>query len=309
MPSLQSYLFCALTGNPLVINRLHRRNNNWTDPPEVLRAGLERVMANQKLPDGLIVQPLEVSGVRGEWMSMNGTRRDRAFLYFHGGGYVMGSSLSSRHLVSKLVLASGIAAFSLDYRLAPDNPFPAALEDAVAAYRWLLAQGFEPSNLAFVGDSAGAGLVLAAMLKLKELDLPLPAAGVSMSPWTDVGGTGESMVSSKKKDVLVSQAAYDFFRRNFQGDHDPGDPLMSPLFGDLHGLPSLMIHVGDHEIMRDDSTRFASRALEAGVDVSLKVWPNMCHVFPALAKVFPESRQAIAEIGAFLDRKVGRASR
>lgn len=305
MPSLQSYLFCALAENPLARTLSARRNKNWTLPPAELRAQVERAMENSRLPEGVKVLPLHAP-LRGEWMVRAGAKHDRAFLYFHGGGYVIGSTKSSRHLLSKLVLASGLNALSVEYGLAPEAPFPAGIEDAVAAYLWMLEQGFTPESLAFVGDSGGGGLLLAAMLRLRELGLPLPSAGVCMSPVTDFCGKGESMLTRAKIEPLGPLPAWKYFRDLYVGDNDPANPLISPLYGDLKGFPPLMIHVGDHEILRDDSTRFAAKAREAGVDATAKVWPNMCHVFPALAPFFPEAREALAEIGAFLDRRVSR---
>lgn len=304
MPSLQSHLFCALTENPLARHYLHRRNHDWTDPVEVIREGVEKAMADAKLPEGIEVEVLQGTPVPMEWVFPSGSNRDRALIYFHGGGYVIGSAKSSRHLISKIVKASGIPALSVDYRLAPENPPPAGVEDGVTAYQWLLDQGYAPENVALIGDSGGGGMVLATLLLMKEKKIPLPSVGVCMSPCTDFTGSAKSMITQAKKDPFVTRKAWEYFRDRYVGNQDPKSPLISPLYGDHRGLPPIMIHVGDHEIGRDESTMFAQRAQEAGVDVTVKVWPNMCHVFPALANIFPEGKEAIAEMTTFLNEHV-----
>lgn len=306
MSSLQSHVLCALVENPLVRGLLARRNHHWTDPHEVVREQVERATATMALAAGVGVLPLAGADVRGEWVVPDGAPRDRVLLYFHGGGYVIGSCRSSRHLISKIVKASGMAALSVEYRLAPEHPFPAALEDAVAAYQYLLGQGYAPANIGLVGDSAGGALALAAMHHMRERQLPFPAAAVCLSPPTDFCGTGESMVTRAHIDPLSPRPAWDYFQRLYVGAHDPAHPLISPLYGDFHGFPPLMIHAGDHELLRDDALRVGAKARAAGVEVVCKAWPRMWHVFPALAGILPEARAALAELGAFLDARVAR---
>lgn len=306
MPSLQSYLLCALLENPLARGLLARRNHGWTDPPQLIRERVERATATMAMAEGVAIHPLETSELAGEWVVPAGAARDRALLYFHGGGYVIGSCKSSRHLISKIVKACGIPALSVEYRLAPEHPFPAGLEDAVAAYEYLLRQGYAPESIGLVGDSAGGGLALASLHLMRERQRPFPAAAVCLSPPTDFCGTGDSMVTRARIDPLSTRPAWEYFQRLYVGTNDPAHPLISPLYGDFHGFPPLMIHAGDHELMRDDALRVGAKAQAAGVEVVCKAWPRMWHVFPALDRALPEARAALGEIGRFLDAKVAR---
>ena len=258
-----------------------------------------------KMPAGVEVSPVSLDGLAGAWILPAQAAKDKAILYFHGGGYVLGSIKMHQSIVAKFVLGSGIPALLFDYRLAPEHPFPAALEDALRAYRWLLAQGVSPARIVFAGDSAGGGLVLATFLAARDQGLPLPAGAVALSPWTDLKCTGESYQT--KTDVCVSpKGMCTVFSQYYVGDHDPGLPEISPLYGDLHGLPPLFITVGEYEVLLDDSTRFAAKAKEAGVDVTLKVEPGMFHCYPLCAPFFPEAKQAMAEICEFIKRHIGK---
>ncbi len=258
-----------------------------------------------KLPDGFTLEPVDIDGLPAEWMLPPGAAKDRAILYFHGGGYATGSIPAHRGIVAKFVSASDTGALLFEYRLAPEHPFPAALEDAVAAYRYMLAEGVAPERIVFIGDSAGGGLVLATLLAARDQGLPPPAGAVALSPWTDVKNTGASWETNAKVDPLTWRESQAVFAKYYAGDQDAGNPLMSPLYGDLHGLPPLLIYVGRDEMMLDDSTRFAAKAQAAGVAVTLHIGEGMFHCYPACAPLFPEATQAMEEIGAFVKARTG----
>jgi monoterpene epsilon-lactone hydrolase len=247
------------------------------------------------------VEPVTAGGVPAEWVCPHDPLDERAIFYLHGGSYTMGSLDSHRGLVGHIALASGMCVLIIDYRLAPEHPFPAALEDAAAAYHWLLEIGVPPENIAIAGDSAGGGLTMATLLSLRDEGIALPALAVLLSPWTDLAGTGESLTTLDQADPMLKwnegleiNAAYYF------GDNDPRSPLISPLYADLHGLPPLLIQVGSNEILLDDATRLADQARQSDVDVTLQVWEGMWHVWHPWAGLVPESQQALDEISAFI---------
>jgi acetyl esterase/lipase len=244
---------------------------------------------------------VDAGGVPGEWISTPGVVSQHVILYLHGGGYVAGSVKESRGLASMISRVSSARVLSIDYRLAPEAVFPAAVEDAVTAYQWLLsAEGITPDNVVVAGDSAGGGLTAATLLKLRDDGIALPAAAVCLSPWTDLANTGGSFKSKVDVDPSVRPEELEFDARQYLGREDPRNPLASPLYADLHGLPPLLIQVGTSEILLDDSVRLADRLKGAGVDVELDIWKDMIHVFPALGPSVPESRQAIDQIGKFI---------
>jgi monoterpene epsilon-lactone hydrolase len=252
-----------------------------------------------RLPEGVAVETLTVAGLQAEWLSLAGADKERVILYAIGGGYVSGSCNDHRAMVAKIVKGSGISTLLLQHRLAPEHPYPAALEDMLAGYGWLLEQGTSPENIMIVGESAGGGLALATLLALRDKGLPLPAGAVALSPWTDLALTGESR-RTKAKVCLSPMGMAEVCTKYYVGDHDPYDPWVSPLYGDLHDLPPLLIYVGEYETLLDDSTRFAAKAKEAGVDVTLRVGEGMIHCYPLLAPLFPEATQALDEICTFI---------
>jgi monoterpene epsilon-lactone hydrolase len=308
MPSFRSRLFIfSLKHRHLLQGQLKRRATvDWNTSMPELRAEIEKGAGFfGKLPDGFTLEPVDIDGLPAEWMLPPGAAKDRAILYFHGGGYATGSIPAHRGIVAKFVSASDTGALLFEYRLAPEHPFPAALEDAVAAYRYMLAQGVAPERIVFIGDSAGGGLVLATLLAARDQGLPPPAGAVALSPWTDVKNTGASWETNAKVDPLTWRESQAVFAKYYAGDQDAGNPLMSPLYGDLHGLPPLMIYVGGYEVMLDDSTRFAAKAQAAGVAVTLHIGKGMFHCYPACAPLFPEAKQAMEEIGAFVKEMAG----
>ncbi len=305
MPSRQSRLFLfALKHRHLLRFQLRSRCSiDWnTSIPELRLEAEKGVRFFRKLPQGIEHSPVSIDGLSAEWIAPSGVTKDKAILYFHGGGYVVGSSRMHRGIVAKFVKGSGIGALAFDYRLAPEHPFPAALDDSVSAYSWLLEQNIAPSKIAFIGDSGGGGLCLAALLALKDQGIPLPAAAVALSPWTDLTNSGDSWHTKAEVDTLCWQKAQIVFAKYYAGDHDPSLPWISPLYGDLSGLPPILLYVGGDELLLDDSIRFARKAEEAGVDVTLDVGEGMFHCYPVCAPLFPEARQAMTEICAFVKK-------
>jgi len=254
--------------------------------------------------DRAVVTPVDAGGVPGEWVVAPEADDDRVILYLHGGGYCMGSPSSHRRLVAELSNQARARVLSLDYRLAPEHPYPAAVEDAVAAYRWLLAQGVPPTRIAISGDSAGGGLTLATLLALRDAGDALPAAGVPLSAWTDMEGTGETMKTKAGVDRMIRPDRLKETADWYANGADMRQAHMSPVHGDFTGLPPLLLQVGGAEVLLDDSTRVVERAKAAGVDVTLEVWEDMPHVFQAFTGVLPEADEAIAVIGEFLKTRI-----
>jgi acetyl esterase/lipase len=249
-------------------------------------------------------EPVDAGGVPAEWTAAPGARTDRTLVYLHGGGYCLGSVATHRSLVARLSRAARVRVLSVDYRLAPEHPHPAAVEDAVAALRFAYASGLDPARVAVGGDSAGGGLAVAALLALRDRGLPLPAAGVCISPWTDLSASGASVRTRADLDPLVDADDLACLAAAYLGGRDPRAPLASPLFADLRGLPPLLVHVGTAEILLDDATRLAENARDAGVDVELEVWDDMIHVWHAFADLLPEGVQAIEGIATFLEKRL-----
>jgi acetyl esterase/lipase len=267
---------------------------------EEARAAIEQGGALFGPEAGTTNEAVDAGGVPAEWIRGPGAGEAATIYYLHGGGYTIGSIGSHRGLISRLSKASGARALAIDYRLAPEHPFPAGLEDAVRAYRWLLAQGADPSTIVIAGDSAGGGLTLATLLSLRDAGDPLPAAAVLLSPWTDLDASGESTQTRAALDPMIPVDPLKRMAHLYAGDRPLTDPLVSPLYAGLHGLPPMLIHVGDHEVLLDDSTRLAERAKAAGVDATLEVWDEMIHVWQFFAPLLPEATQAIERIGGFI---------
>jgi epsilon-lactone hydrolase len=255
-------------------------------------------------PAGTTVEAVEANGVPAEWVTAASVDGGRVLLYFHGGAYQMGSPATLRHMIALLSGAAQARALSVDYRLAPEHPFPAAVQDAVAAYRWLLAAGTDPAAIALAGDSAGGGLALATLVALRDGGDPMPAAAAVMSPWTDLALTGESLRTRAAVEIMIQPAGLRETAETYLAGADPRNPLASPLYADLSGLPPVLIHVGDAEVILDDSTRFAGRARDAAVEVTLEIWDEMPHVWHAFAGLLPEADEAIDRIGTWLQGHV-----
>ena len=246
------------------------------------------------------VEPVTANGVRAEWTTTPKDARDAALLYLHGGGYVIGSLDSHRHLAAEAGRAAGIAALALDYRLAPEHPFPAAVDDALAGYRFLLGRGISPGRVALAGDSAGGGLVVAAMLAIREAGLPQPGCGWCISPWVDMEAIGETMTSKAAADPTVQRAGLLDMAKMYLSGADPRSPLAAPIYGNLSGLAPLMIQVGACETLLDDALRLAKIGGAADVRVDLQIWPEMIHVWHLFHPELKAGRQAIEAGGAYV---------
>lgn len=271
-----------------------------TPPPTLaeMRVGFEQ-MAAPAQPD-VNSEPLSANGVEAEWIAAPGAAADRAVLYLHGGGYVLGSVKTHRDLIGRISRTAQARMLALNYRLAPEYPFPAAVDDALAGYRYLLDHGLKPARIAVAGDSAGGGLTVATLIAIRDAGLPLPAAGVCLSPWVDLEEKGESMTTRAKADPVVQREGLIGIAQAYLAGKDPRTPLASPLHADLKGLPPLLIQVGDAETLLDDSTRIADRAGAAGVQVKLEVWPEMIHVWQLFASFLPEGQEAVEGIGKYI---------
>lgn len=283
--------------------------NGWTPDHKSLLASRERFDRFGKrygLLGGTSVEPVDIDGIYSEWIMPSNAHAGRTIIYLHGGGYEVGSCTSHRAIVSYVAEACRARTLLPNYRLAPEHPFPAGLEDALNVYRGLLSQGFTPESLIIMGDSAGGGLALATLLSLRDRGDPLPAAAVLLSPWTDLTLTGESVKTRAHAEIVLRFGIIESMARKYCGDHDPRHPLISPFYAELHGLPPMLIHVGDCEMLLNDSTRIAEQAQAAGVEATVKVWPGMWHLFHwAAMHNITESKQAIAEIAKFVDAHIG----
>jgi acetyl esterase/lipase len=267
---------------------------------EQQRAGFEQMAAVLPVDADVKCEPVTANGVKSEWVSVPGADAGRAILYLHGGGYVIGSINTHRSLAGRLSRAAKARVLVIDYRLAPEHPFPAAVDDSVAAYRWMLAQGLKPSRIAVAGDSAGGGLTAATLVAIRDAKLPVPAAGALLSPWVDLEGIGESMTTKDAADPMVHKEGLLNMAKAYLGGHNPRTPLAAPLYADLAGLPPLLIQVGTSETLLDDASRLAERAKKAGVNVTYEPWQNMIHVWQLFAPMLDEGQQAIEKIGAFV---------
>lgn len=248
---------------------------------------------------------VNAGGVTAEWVTAEGASDSRVVLYFHGGGYIIGSPRTHRAMLAHLSRDAGARVLALDYRLAPEHPFPAPVEDSVAAYRWLLNEGYDPARIAVSGDSAGGGLTVAMMVQARYVGLPMPGAAVCISPWVDMEGLGESMETRAAADPMVGRENLLVSAKTYLGGADPRAPLAAPLHADLRGLPPTLIQVGDAEVLLDDSTRLAGIAREAGVEVRMEIWDDMIHVWHVFAPILPEGKQAISQAGEFIKKHTG----
>jgi acetyl esterase/lipase len=268
--------------------------------PATMRARIESMTGLLPLPPDVLAEPVTVDGVPAEWVSTPDADADHVVLYVHGGAYVIGSVNTHRDLAGRISRVARARVLNVDYRLAPEHPHPAAVEDATTAYRWLLRDGYEAADLAIAGDSAGGGLTVATLVALRDAGDPLPAAGVCLSPWVDLEGVGESMTTKAGVDPMVQKEHLVRMAKFYLGEHHPRTPLAAPLYADLSGLPPLLVQVGTAETLLDDSNRLAERARKAGVEVTLEHWEDMIHVFQVFAAFLPEAQEAIDKIGAFL---------
>lgn len=276
--------------------------------PDVVqrRQEYERLTARFKINPQVTFTPETINGVAALWVDPPEALSDRIILFFHGGAYCLCSVNTHRAMTAAIAEAVSIRILSLDYRLAPEHPFPAAVEDAVSAYHGLLDMGIAPEHIIVVGDSAGGGLTLTLLLSLRDAGTPLPAAGVCISPWTDLSLSGASYNANARKDVMLDTHTLVDSARMYLKGTDPRQPLASPLFGDFHNLPPLLIQVGSDELILSDAEGVAEKARQAGVDVTLEVWPGMQHEWHFAADFVPEGKQAIQSIGIFIQQHIAK---
>ena len=287
---LRAYLKRRPVGDEAAFVRLARRK---FDPPQFLR---------QPVPAYAQIQAVSENGARGEWVTARDMAAQHTIYYLHGGGYVVGSPELYRPFTATLAKAAQAKVFVPQYRLAPEHRFPAAVDDAVAGYRWLLAQGVRPANLLIGGDSAGGGLTLATLVRLRAEGVPLPAAAVLFSPWTDLAGTGKSLQANEATDAMFYADALNWFAPIYLGKASALEALASPLYADLKGLPPLLLFVSKSECLLDDSLRVAAKARAAGVSVDLQAWDGLPHVWPVLVGLLPEARAALQLTVQFMRR-------
>lgn len=254
---------------------------------------------------GVGVQRTQVARMQAEWLTPGEHEAGKAILYLHGGAYVFGNCRTHRQLVSYVARTCGVRALLIEYRLAPENPFPAAVEDAVAAYRALLAEGHRSDDIVVMGDSAGGGLVMALLLSLRDAGDPLPSGAAMFSPWLDLAGTGESMATRAQRDPWFRPSDMPIMSAYYCGPDQLRHPLVSPVYADVSGLPPVYIQVGDDEILLSDSTRIAANIEASGGQVTLEVWPGMFHVFQIFVHQMPESRAAIEKLAPFVRDRLG----
>jgi len=276
-------------------------------PAEVARRQFEEMLASLPAPEGVAFEKTTAGSAPAWWSRTQGAAEDRVLLYLHGGGYVIGDSWGYRPLWSGLAAACGARGLGVDYRLAPEHPFPAAVEDAAAAYRWLLDQGHAPGSIVLAGDSAGGGLVVAALVEARRRGLPAPAGALVLSPWADLACEAPSITEKAAEDPTLTTPGLVNCARQYLAGRPAAEPLASPVHAELEGLPPLLIQVGSVEILLDDAVRLARRAGAAGVDVRLEIWPGMPHVWHAFAFMLDEGRQAIESAGAFLKSRLDAA--
>jgi monoterpene epsilon-lactone hydrolase len=283
---------------------------DWTADPEATMDDMRRVfeehMGQIAVPEGTTFETVDAGGVPAIWATAPGASAERAVIHTHSGGYVLGSAAGYRSFGGELSAATGARVLLLDYRLAPEDPAPAALEDAVAAYHWVVDSGIDPARIVISGDSAGGGLSLSAMQAIRDEGGAQPAAGVSISPVADWTFTGESMTTNAAVDPLVPGPAMLEGMRTMVVPEgwDPRDSRVSPLFGDWSGLPPLLLFAGSLECLRDDAKRCAEAAAAAGVDATYVEGEDMCHIWPVYADRLPEARDALAEIGSFVESRL-----
>jgi acetyl esterase/lipase len=272
---------------------------------EERRSNFEEEVSQLPVAENVSCEPLSVDGIPAEWIIPEGAPEQNILLYLHGGGYCIGSISTHRGMVSHIARAAETRALLIDYRLAPEYPFPAAVEDSTAAYQWLLSQGIAASNIIIAGDSAGGGLTVSTLVSLKEKGIPLPAAAVLISPWVDLAITGDSVISKAEIDPMVTKEGLIEMAAAYMDNTDPRTPLASPLYADLTGLPPMLIHVGTSEILLDDAIRLADHARKVGVDVTLNAAEGLCHVWHFFTVMLPEALEAIDEVARFMRKNIG----
>ncbi len=266
---------------------------------EHVRLSMQSFDGKYALADDVTVTDVDAGGVPSEWITAGNSRDDRVILYIHGGCFISGAPITVRECCARVARACEAKVLNIDYRLAPEHPYPAALDDCVAAYRWLLDQGYASEKIVISGESAGGGLTISTLMRIRDDGLPLPAAGVPISPWTDMTLTNESLKRNAGRDLATTKPLF-LGAEAYTGEGDPKDPYLSPQFGNVEGLPPLLIQVGGAEVLLDDGIAIAHRLRKAGNDLTLEVWPDMIHVWHWFSTELDEGREAIESIGEFV---------
>ncbi len=289
----------------MVLEILRAAPDNDGAPIEQRRADMDSLAGAAPMVEGTEVEPVDVEGVPCEWLRPPGGADDAALVYLHGGGYCVGSLVSHKPMASKVGAAAGLPVLLVDYRLAPEHQFPAAVDDARAVFRALVAEGFAPERIAIAGDSAGGGLTLATLLALREGGDPLPAAAAALSPWTDLTLGEASVDANRDTDPMLNRDRLRTYADWYLGDQDPRQPLASPRFADLSSLPPVLLHAATEEVLLDDARLVAEAIEAAGGTVEYEAWPGVFHVWHATAGLTPEADDAVAAVGRFLRTHLG----
>jgi monoterpene epsilon-lactone hydrolase len=300
-PSIRSHIFRLVSRGMSAYLASRGGVNEWRK--------LANFSEKPKVPGGVKLEPIKIGDLSAEWLIPSSAGDERqTMLYFHGGAWLFGWYNTHRMLLGRIARQSGMRALAVDYRLAPEYAFPAALDDCLAAYHYLIDQGLRPDQVVLAGDSAGGNLVITTMLALREAGETLPAAGVCISPATDLTEHGVSYGEHANQDAMLASGLYqkfaDILQDKFSGGHDLNDPLISPIFADLHGLPPLLVQAGEDEILRDSITAFVVKARQAGVQVTYEVWAGMWHVWHIYAPYLPEASYAVDSLCKFVDEKL-----
>lgn len=284
-----------------MISRFQTGMNSYQAMQDI-RAGFEQLLSGYPPDEDVAFEDFTIKQIQATRCAHSTADKTHVILFFHGGGYNAGSNVSHRDLMGRISKASQFPVIGIDYRLAPEHPYPAALEDAYNAYQYLL-QNHQPSEIILAGASAGGGLILSLLLQLKEQRLPMPAGAVCICPWVDLAMTCRSIQTNDGKDI-ISKSRLESSVILYCGSQDTKDPFISPLYGDLSGLPPLMIQIGERELLLDEAKSLAKKAKEKGVKVDFEVWPEMCHTWHLFAREIPEGRQAIDKIGSWMRQKI-----
>lgn len=288
-----------------LVKGLFRNRYPEEDAPGAYRRALENTARLFTVPKDIALRADTIAGVPAEWIEPLNARGDAVLLYLHGGGYYMGGIETYRHYVARFAQITGLRTVHIDYRLAPEHPFPAAVNDAAAVFRALHDGAMKADRIVIAGDSAGGGLTLATLLALRDARHPLPAAAAVIAPWTDLTNSGASAEARRDRDPVLGRMRTRSHAAWYAGDAPRDHPLVSPLFADLAGLPPLLIHIGTEDILFDDAVRFADRAKAQGAPADLEIWDGMVHVWHYYAEWIPEGRDAIRRIGVFFDGHLG----
>lgn len=306
MSSIQNKIFRIILNNRHLLKGQLRRNDvfDFNTSIDKFRDDCEKgAKLFGKLPKEIIVSGFKINNIYSEWITTNNEKKNKVILYVHGGGYVSGSCEDHRAIVSRIVKETNIKILLYEYRLAPENHFPAALDDSLEVYNYLLSNGYNADDIIIVGESAGGGLALAILLALKNKSVSFPKAAVAISPWTDLKCTGESY-KTKNKVSLAPLNSWFVFSKYYYAEKDPEDPLISPLYGDLSNLPELMIVAGEDDELFDDSVSFVEKAKSSGVKVDFIKGKNMVHCYPYLPDFIPEAKEAFNKICRFIESKL-----